>query len=306
MKHVCVSLFALFLLLSCADAPQRLAGRYATLMPTEAPAEYHHLLASSTVHASLLLELGARDRVAGICDGDYVVDSALRAARFTDFGSSLSPDMERVLAAGVDALMLSSIDGAGSGHFSSLGLPIVDCRDYQEPTPLARAEWACYYGRLVGQGERADSLFSSVEARYAALCQTVPPTTLLTDLPMGGTWYVPGADSYLARLYGDAGYSLPCSQEQVAGSIPLSIEQVLARGAEAEVWFIKYAAPVDWTYERLREEYPFVERIRAFRNRRIYGCNTLRVAYYEQVPFHPDLLLEDIVCQKCKYFSPLK
>lgn len=311
MKQLCLPLLAILLCVGCATTPRESHWQYATLAPDldeAATPRYHSILCGSTVHAALLLELGARTSVAGLCDGQYAVDSTLRQAALPDFGSSLSPDGERILASGVDALWISPVEGIDQSGFNQLGVPIVACSDYLEPTPLARAEWMRYYGRLVGEAERADSLFQAVEAAYLAACdESHTPMQVLTDLPTAGKWYIPGSQSYLTRLYSDAGYTLPCSEAaaDATGSVCLSIEQVLAHAAEAEVWFIKYAAPEDLTYEQLARTYPFVEQIRAFREHRIYGCNTLHVPYYEQVPFHPERLLADLTRHTHHYFSPL-
>ena len=38
----------------------------------------------------------------------------------------------------------------------------------------------------------------------------------------------------------------------------------------------------------------------AFRNRNIYGCDLGKTLYYEETPFHPNLLLKDYI----KIFHP--
>ena len=44
----------------------------------------------------------------------------------------------------------------------------------------------------------------------------------------------------------------------------------------------------DMTYGDLRAEYAPYENFDAFKNRRIYSCNTGLVPYYEEFPLHPD------------------
>lgn len=300
----------LVLLGLCACTSERTANgwQYATLAPSiegEALPQYSHVLTASAVHASLLRELGAEEQIVGVCDADYIVGCELREAGLRDFGSYACPDVEQILAAGTDALMLSPVAGSSYGAFGTLGLPIVECKDYLEPTPLGRAEWMRYYGRLVGRGAEADSLFACICERYQP-ASVERPLSVLTDLPQNGQWYVPGGGSYLACLYADAGYTLPCSAGNTdSGSICLAVEQVIALGAEADVWLIKYAAPADLTLEQIAREYPFAQRIKAFREGRVLGCNTLRTPYYEQAPFHPDLLLNDLIHNTHIYYKPL-
>lgn len=314
MKRLFLALFALSTLVSCAPGALQTTWKYATLAPDSVPGPYHRVLAAETLHAALIRELGATDCLLGVCDADYVADSALKAllvsGRIADFGSCLAPDCERLAAAQPDALLLSDVQGADRAAFERLGRPVVPLSDYQETSPLARAEWARVIGRLVGRTEQADSLFAQVEARYDSLCRKASQRPghplLLSDIPEGGTWYLPAPESYLAHLYRDAGFSLPCPEGKGSGSVPLPVEEVLAVAAEADVWLIKYAAPNDLTYEELLRQCPVASRIKAFRKRRVMGCNTLRSPYYEHTPFHPDRLLEDIIQGSHIYYQPLK
>ena len=69
---------------------------------------------------------------------------------------------------------------------------------------------------------------------------------------------------------------------------------------DADYWLIKYNQAIDKTYRELASDYAPYANFAAYRNKRIYGRNTNRIAYYEELPFRPDLLLEDIV----KIFHP--
>ena len=336
MKHLWLAFCALFLCFSCAKDAPRTGWKYAQLLPhsTEAadceklsytvgettlydsensPIDYK-ILSAGSVHAALLYELGAADLVVGVCDAGYVVDSTLRRAlldgRLADFGNMLSPDRERMVEAGVNLILAPQVEGVDLGQLSSLGIPFVACADYMEATPLGRAEWMRYYGRLVGHGAQADSLFQSVEESYLNLCREGKarrkhPLRLLTDLPQGGTWLQPAGGSYLAALYADAGLLQCCRTGRGAGSVALSVEQVVAQAADADVWLIKYASPHDLTYTELLRQCPVAERIKAYRERKVWGCNTLCTPYYEQVPFHPDRLLDNLIHYAGHYFVPL-
>lgn len=314
MKRLLFVIFALSALISCTPDAVPSSWKYATLAPDSVPGPFRRVVAAETLHAALIRELGAADCLLGVCDADYVADSALRAlilsGRVADFGSCLSPNLERLAAAAPDALLFSDVEGVDRAAFARLGKPLVPMADYLEPTPLARAEWARVIGRLVGRTEQADSLFSQVEARYDSLCRIASQRPhrprLLCDIPQGGTWYVPGSDSYMARLYRDAGFSPSWPDVKGAGSVPLSVEQVLSSAAQADVWLIKYAAPADLTYEELLRQCPVAARIKAFRERRVMGCNTLCCPYYEQTPFHPDRLLLDFLQGSRVYYKPLK
>lgn len=102
------------------------------------------------------------------------------------------------------------------------GWLVVPCLDWLETSPLGRAEWMRFYGRLLGRGERADSLFAVVERGYLEAVTDAARRVraaggrrpwVLAGLPSGGfrggrpsgDWWVPGGGSYRARLIEDAG-----------------------------------------------------------------------------------------------------
>ena len=122
----------------------------------------------------------------------------------------------------------------------------------------------------------------------------------MTDLKTSSTWYTPGGKSTVAGLYADAGADYIFKEDTHSGSLPLSFEAVLDKGQQADFWLIKYNQPKDKTYEELEKDYAPYAGFRAFKERHIYGCNTNAVPFYEESPFHPDLLLKDFI----KIFHP--
>lgn len=262
------------------------------------------MVATSSVHAALAADLGCRHLVAGLCDTAYVMHPLLRAdlrsGRTAALGASFAPDMERLVALAPDAVTVSPMEHTGYGALAATGIPLIECADYMEQTPLGRAEWMRFYGRLWGCGERADSLFAATERTYDALCRAAaearsPRPRLIVDMKQAAAWYVPGADSYLARLYADAGADYVFARHRGSGSVALSVETVMAEGAEADVWIVKYGQAEPRTYASLAADYAPVRRLRPWRERRVWACNTLAVPYYEETPFHPERLLRDLV-----------
>ena len=69
------------------------------------------------------------------------IGEGLRDGSVTDVGSSMSPDVEKVTLLGPDAILASPYQNSSYGVIESLGIPIIECADYMESTPLGRAEW---------------------------------------------------------------------------------------------------------------------------------------------------------------------
>lgn len=263
----------------------------------------------SSVHCGLLQELGALDKIKGVCDLQYIrVPAILESCRkkeITDAGSSMNPDIEKVIDMHPDGILLSPYENSGGyGRIEKLNIPILECADYMETSALGRAEWVRFYGLLFGKEAEADSLFAGVEEAYLSLRNQVkditPKPTVITELKTGGTWYVPGGNSTMAKLYADAGARYVFADIPQSGSASLAFETVFDKGQHADFWLIKYNQQVDKTYRELKSDYAPYANFDAFRNRRVYGCNTSRISFYEEVPFHPELLLKDLV----KVFHP--
>lgn len=263
----------------------------------------------SAVHCSLVDELGAFNSIAGVCELKYMnlqkVHDAAKKGSIIDLGDGLAPDIERMIDLMPDALLLSPFENSGGhGRVEQLGVPIIECADYMETTPLGRAEWMRFYGRLFGVAEKADSLFAEVEKKYNQLAQIAQKATdrptVISEMKSGSAWYIPGGNSWISFFYRDAGADYLFKDDSHSGSVPLSFETVFDRGQKADFWLIKYNQTIDKTYSGLQKEYAPYARFKAFQNKKIYGCNTNYIAYYEEIPYHPDLFLKDLI----KIFHP--
>lgn len=261
-------------------------------------------LVYSSVHCGLLADLGVVEAIGGVCDLRYInLPSVLeRQAQglVADCGAGMNPDIERVIQLHPDAILLSPFQNSnGYGRIGQLDIPIVECADYLETSALGRAEWMRFYGRLYGVAERADSLFAAVEKRYRDLQMKARLSSVslsvFGDLKYGSVWYVPGGGSPTGQLYADACGRYVFADEPTSASLPMSFEAVFDRAHDADVWLIKYNRQADWSYADLRADYAGYAEFKAFKQRNIYGCNTARVNFYEETPFHPDYLLSDLI-----------
>ena len=263
-----------------------------------------NLCVSTSVHAALMYKLGALDYAGSICEGKYILTPAVRAqiksGRIRDVGSGLNPNVEMIAELRTEALLMSPFEGASYGLLEKTGIPIVECADYMEASALGRAEWMKFYGMLVGREAEADSLFSEVANNYEILRSKVQTSDskcpkLLADMLNGSTWYLPGGSSVYGVLYKDAGADFSIASPGAKGSQPLSLEKILLEARDADVWIIKYSRQQDYTYASLFQENSVYGDFSAFRQRRVFGCNTMFVPFYEEAPFRPDWLLGDIV-----------
>ena len=260
-------------------------------------------LVFSGVHVALFEELGVADRVAAVCDARYIYSdvtaSRLSRGEVVDCGSSLDVNMELVAMASPDVAFVLPYENGGYGKLENTGLPLIECADYMEVSPLACAEWVRFYGRLLGKAAAADSIFDAVCSEYEALrrmtagCEWRPK--LMCELKSSSAWYVPGGGSTMGRMYADAGADYLFSHLEGNGSVPLAFETVLDKAAEADVWLIKYNSEVDKTYSSLLAEFEGYSHFRPFKENNIYACNTRNKRLFEDRSFHPERMLRELV-----------
>lgn len=278
-------------------------------------------LVYSTIHSSLISEMGASNAIGGLCNAEYVNDRGLKArlakGEIADCGVSESPDIEKIIQLSPDLIMLSPYEHNDRYvKVGSLGIPILECADYMETSPLGRAEWLKFYGRLFGRAERCDSLFAQTERNYLRLKELAMNSSehpkVLIDRRYGQVWNVPGGRSTMGRMIEDAGGVNPFAGYAKSGSVALAPERVLAEAHDADVWLIRYNQPSEKTLAELGKEARINSRFKAFKEGRVYGCNTRYVDFYEETPFHPDYLLEDMIGilhkehqEKGRYFKRL-
>ena len=261
------------------------------------------------VHCALIHELGAVKSIGGICELQYIkvpeIIEGCKNGTIINAGEGTNPDIEKIIDLHPDALLLSPYENSGGhGQVEKLKVPIIECAEYMETSALGSAEWIHFYGFLFHQSAKADSIFATVEKNYNKLkslanSQPMKPK-VMCELKSGSAWYVPGGRSTTGKLYKDAGGKYLFNHYANSGAVPLSFETVFDKAQDADVWLMKYNHPTDKTLSGIREDYSLYANFKAFKNKNVYGCNTAYHTYYEDFPFHPDLVLKDLI----KIFHP--
>jgi len=287
-----------------SSLPQQLEGTGADVVSVP----LQKAVVFNTAHAWLTITLGALTQVRGVADLRFMQLPAVRqrvqSGLTADCGDAMSPNIEQIIDIGADAILLSPFENSGGyGRLEKLGIPLIECADYMETSALGRAEWMKFYGILFGKEREADSLFHVVDSSYqvlkarAAQCGTegAKAPRLITEKLTGSTWYVPGGRSSVGRLIADANGSYPWADDKHSGSLALPFETVFDKAGDADVWLFNDFSDQPMTYQRLAAEYRGYPLMKAFRKRRVWYVNSLKVPYFEEVSFRPDWLLRDYI-----------
>lgn len=350
-------------------ALQRTSGMGCTTDTVRTPVERSAVFIAP--HCQLMYELGCQQAIRGVCDLNYIniPDVRKRAASagnassgnassgnassgnasaqnsIVDCGSSMAPDIERIIALKPEAILVSPFENSGGyGKLDKLHIPIIEAADYMESSPLGRAEWMKFYGMLFGKDKnisttaaveasmtaagkaseatagkasgaaagkaseatlpascelRADSLFAQIEKEYLKLkaeAGKLPKgLSILTERKTGNVWYVPGGQSTIGILLKDANARYIFSDDKHSGSLPMSPEQILAKGSQVDVWAFKYFGGAPLSQVQLLQEYDGYKALAAFSRGNIYQVDTSTVPYFELTSFHPELLLREFI-----------
>ena len=308
-------------------AMQRSAGARCVTDTVRTPVENSAVFTSP--HCQLLYELVCGQAIRGVCDLDYIniQDVKKRAASagnhgsssaIADCGSSMAPDIERIIALKPEAILVSPFENSGGyGKLDKLHIPLIEVADYMEASPLGRAEWMKFYGMLFEKSDakdskteissskagifqsKADSLFAKIEKEYlnlkAAAKKLPAGLSVLTERKTGSVWYVPGGQSTIGILLKDANARYIFSEDQHSGSLAMSPEQILAKAKNIDVWAFKYFGGKPLSRSQLLQEYAGYKSLAAFGSSRIYQVDTSCEPYFEITSFHPEVLLREFI-----------
>ena len=257
----------------------------------------------SAVQVGFMEALGALDCLVAVCNPELIY-TPLTGSEI-DLGDSMKPSAERVLQAGLDALLAvnyGQYDNLEAARLEKLGVFTIYINEWQEGSPLARAEWIRVLGALTGRLHEADSIFHAVEQKYqslsaqrSVLCQA-KPVSILSGNNFRGTWYVPSGKNYLAYLFKDAGAAYPFYDNERETSIPLTIEETLRYFHDADVWVGAGGNSLAELAE-MDEKHTW---FKAYQNQRVYNWRKQRLPsgannFWERGVVHPEEMLEDVI-----------
>ena len=254
----------------------------------------------STVQVGFLYALDAMDCLVAVCNPELIYTPV--KGDEIDLGDSMKPSAERTLQAGLDALLAvnyGQYDNLEATRLEKLGVRTIYINEWQEGSPLARAEWIRVLGALTGKLQEADSIFNEVETQYINLksqISNLQSTKIMSGNNFRGTWYVPSGKNYLAYLFKDSGADYPFYDDERETSIPLTIEETLHYFHDADVWVGAGGNSLAELAE-MDEKHTW---FKAYKDGRVYNWRKQRLPsgannFWERGVVHPEEMLEDVI-----------
>ncbi|MFT3886093.1 MAG: ABC transporter substrate-binding protein [Flavobacteriales bacterium] len=286
-------------------AGQDTVGAYrfsAAAQPGHFPKALHRIVLGSTTHVPFVSALGGLQAVKGCAHLSDVRDTLtlqrMRAEGVKEVSTGDGLDREGIIVLHPEAILGYPFGRQEGDCMAQLNVPVIDVGEYMEEHPLGKAEWLRFFGVLLGEEERSDSLFAGIARRYEAACKAGERTGPRPRVFFGSTWehqwFVPPGNSYMARLIEDAGGAYLFADRPGTGNITLDVESAIAQGAQAEVWGTLLAAPPPVTEEAIAGGDARIQRLPAFQGHRTFYGNSMESDLFGDAALHPDDLLADL------------
>lgn len=228
----------------------------------------------------------------------------LQDGRIKKVGIEGAFDTEIIIASQPDIILVSPNRRGGYEVMKELGIPLIPHWGFKETSPLGLSEWIKLIGIFTGQEEQANRLFAQMEKRYndlkAQAAQSRHKPTIFSGEIRNSNWYVPGGQSFYAKLFEDAGADYFMKENTDTGGILLNFETVYSKGQDIEFWRVMNGYKGTFSYEALSESNPMYADFRAWKDKKVIYCNLEYIPLYENLPLSPDLLLADMI----KAFHP--
>jgi iron complex transport system substrate-binding protein len=265
------------------------------------------IVVTSTTHIPSLEMLGVEKTLVGFPNLNYIssekVRALIEAKKIKELGTNQSLNTEVLIELQPEVIIGYGLDNSNPtlDNLEKNGLKVLLNGDWNEQTPLGKAEWIKFFGALYGKQNQANEIFNKIQKDYLNTLEiakraTTHPTILAGDM-FEDKWYLPQGTSWGCQLLKEAKGNYLWSATNGTGSLALSFETVLEKAKMADLWITSGQFS---TLESMTNANPHYAQFSAFQHKNVYSFagrkgKTGGVLYYELAPNRPDIVLKDIV-----------
>ena len=265
------------------------------------------IVVTSTTHIPSLELLGVENTLTGFPNTDYISSKKTRAlidaGKVREVGQNDNLNTEVLIDLAPNVIVGFGLNNSNPAldNLQKSGLKVVFNGDWNEKTPLAKAEWIKFFGALYGLNNKANKVFSEIETHYnqtllLAKKATSSPTVLCGS-EYQNQWFVPQGMSWASQFLNDAHANYLWKNTSGTGSIALSFETVLEKAKKADFWI----SPGDFSSlaEMKKSNFHYQE-FDAFKNKKVYSYALNKgkkggILYFEWSLSRPDWVLKDLI-----------
>lgn len=265
------------------------------------------IVVTSTTHIPSLEMLGVENSLIGFPNLDYISSEKVRnridAGKIKELGNNQNLNTEILIDSAPDVIIGYGIDNNNPtlDNLQKSGLKVLLNGDWNEQTPLGKAEWIKLFGTLYGKEavakKRFDAVVSSYQKTVALASKTTTKPTVLAGAIYENQWYLPQGNSWGCYFLKDANAQYLWADSNGTGSLSLSFETVLEKAQNADIWI----GPGEFTsLQDMQISNPHYSQFKAFQNKKVFSYSTKKgktggLIFYELAPNRPDLVLKDML-----------
>lgn len=266
-----------------------------------------NIVVTSTTHIPALELLGVENTLIGFPNTQYISSEKTRkridSGKIIDVGKNESLNTEILIDLAPNVLVSFGINNSNPAldNLEKSGLKVMLNGDWNEQTPLGRAEWIKFFGALYGLESQAATAFNTIEKEYNSTLALAKKRTSRPSVLCGALyknqWYVPQGASWAALFLKAAQANYLWQNSKGTGSLALPFETILDKAQKADFWI----APGDFSsLQEMSNQNPHYQQFASFQNKKVYSYAKKRgatggIVYFELAATRPDLVLKDLI-----------
>ena len=265
------------------------------------------IIVTSTTHIPSLEMLDEENSLVGFPNLNYISSEKIRALidlkKIKEIGINNSLNTEIIVDMQPEVIVGYGIDNNNPtlDNLEKNGLKVLFNGDWNEQTPLGKAEWIKFFGALYGKQNEANEIFTKIEKEYLKTIEiakkAVSKPTILSGDMFEDKWYLPQGTSWGSQLLIQANGNYLWAQTKGTGSLSLSFETVLEKAQNADFWITSGQFT---TLKAMSDANSHYAQFKAFQTKNVFSFTQKKgktdgILYYELAPNRPDIVLKDMV-----------
>ncbi len=265
------------------------------------------VVVTSTTHIPALELLGVENTLVGFPNTDFISSPKTRkridSGQVKEVGTNETLNTEILIEMAPDAIVSFGLNNSNPtlDNLQKSGLKVLLNGDWNEQSPLGKAEWIKFFGALYGLDAKAKTIFSTIEKEFQttlALAQKAKQKpSVLSGAMYQDQWFVPQGESWMALFLKEAQSNYLWANTTGTGSLSLPFETILEKAQKAEFWI----APGDFSsLKEMNNNNPHYAKFDAFENKKVYSYALHKgakggILFFEWSSTRPDWVLKDLI-----------
>lgn len=221
------------------------SGKFKNIIPSKnLPFKKAMLLNSSLI--GFFSELNLENKITGVSSSEYIfsekIHQLINENKILNIGNEQKYDIEKILSNKPDVIFTNYVRNFANTYevLKNNGIELIFLDDFMEQNPLEKSKYLLLFGKLFGKEEEAEKAYQNIEDNYKKI-QTLSKNSKSNSLVLcnemyGSQWFLPGGNSFVAKLINDAGGNYILKDNKETTSVPLSFEEVFIKSKQANFW----------------------------------------------------------------------